>query len=190
MSTLPWSISLGLIKHIIWLINNSYIINKVTLIRILKYIYKFNTLKRRAYITGLTGSAGNAIVLKDSALVTTDSSQSLKFKNISLLKLKTWKIVFKWYVFNFHRYCIQAVKQVYCEWDIKCPGSTTDIKNFVSDRKEKIQKIGANPFLFTKSTWESYETSFKTDGIELVKDRLDQKKIKKKFWTFKMINFR
>ena len=84
--------------------------------------------------------------------------------------------MFKRYIFNFFRYCIQAVKQVYCEWDIKCPGSTTDIKNFISDRKEKIKKIGANPFLFTKSTWESYETSFKTDGIELVKDRLEHRK--------------
>ena len=44
--------------------------------------YKFlSPGKRRAFMTGLTGSAGNAIVLKDAALVTTDSSSTRNTNN-------------------------------------------------------------------------------------------------------------
>ena len=54
-------------------------------------------------MTGLTGSAGTAVVLKNGkAAIATDD-----------------------------RYCIQAAQQVYCGWEIICPGARNDIVDFI-----------------------------------------------------------
>ena len=85
--------------------------------------------RRREYMTGLTGSAGIAAVINNKAVVSTDS-----------------------------RYCIQAEIQVYCDWEIFCPGSRTQVIQFIAENTKSGDKIGANPFLFTSTPF------FKTHG--------------------------
>ena len=91
--------------------------------------------RRRQYMTGLAGSAGIAIVIGTKALVSTDS-----------------------------RYCIQADVQVYCNWDIHCPGSEVDAIEYIIANSNSGDVIGANPFLFTPTTWSSYSNGLAAHG--------------------------
>ena len=89
-------------------------------------------------MTGLSGSAGIAVVLAEKAIVSTDS-----------------------------RYCIAADKHVYCGWEIYCPGNSTAVIKFITDNTQAGDKIGANPFLFTTSSWNRYSDGLKDSNIIL-----------------------
>ena len=96
---------------------------------------------RRAFISGLHGSAGEAVVLESGAALKTDS-----------------------------RYCESVKVEVDCNWNTFCPGSMKDLVNFVGEEtKGQVDvKIGADPFLFTESSWKSYETELAKFDITLV----------------------
>jgi len=96
---------------------------------------------RRTFITGLHGSAGDAIVLNDEAALKTDS-----------------------------RYCDAIPIDVDCNWTSFCPGSQNDLANFAGEQLKTTTdpKVGADPFLFTQGGWETYRSALAKNGIELV----------------------
>ena len=102
-------------------------------------------------MTGLSGSAGTAVVTATSAAVVTDS-----------------------------RYCIAAEKEVYCDWEIICPGSSSNARKWLSDNLQRKDKVGADPFLFTESSWNAYKNHLDDYEIDLVED---QDNIVDKIWN-------
>jgi len=92
-------------------------------------------------MTGLSGSAGVSVVTATSAAVVTDS-----------------------------RYCIAAEKEVYCGWEIICPGSSANAREWLSENLKKNDTVGADPFLFTESSWKSYENHLNNFGIIVHED--------------------
>ena len=96
---------------------------------------------RRTFITGLHGSAGDAIVLNDEAALKTDS-----------------------------RYCDAIPIDVDCNWTTFCPGSSNDLANFAGEQLKTTTdpKVGADPFLFTQGGWETYKSALAKHGVELV----------------------
>ena len=96
---------------------------------------------RRTFITGLHGSAGDAIVLKKEAALKTDS-----------------------------RYCDAIANDMDCNWTTFCPGSSTDLAKFAGEQLKDVEnpKIGADPFLFTQGGWQSYSNSLAANGVTLV----------------------
>jgi len=94
---------------------------------------------RRYFISGLKGSAGEAIVLKNSAALKTDS-----------------------------RYCDSIPHQMDCNWETFCPGSTQNLIDFVGQELGTGAKIGADPFLFTESSWNYYQDGLSAKNIELI----------------------
>lgn len=94
---------------------------------------------RRYFISGLKGSAGEAIVLKNGAALKTDS-----------------------------RYCDSIPNQMDCNWETFCPGSTQNLIDFAAQELGTGAKIGADPFLFTESSWNYYHDGFGAKNIHLI----------------------
>ena len=65
------------------------------------------------------------------------------------------------------RYCISAHHQVYCGFEIICPGRSADVIKFIADHSQEGDLIGANPFLFYPSTWELYRDGLAEHKITL-----------------------
>ena len=104
-------------------------------------MYSMLLLAYRSLISGLHGSAGDAIVLENGAALKTDS-----------------------------RYCDSIPIEMDCNWTTFCPGSVSDLAKFVGDQLENSEqkKIGADPFLFTQGGWQTYADALATYGVSLV----------------------
>ena len=89
-------------------------------------------------MSGLTGSAGIAVVLADKAILATDG-----------------------------RYCLQSNIQVYCNWDISCPGGEAEAIEYILANTNAGDLIGANPLLFTQSAWDRYSDALATKSVIL-----------------------
>ncbi|ESO89364.1 hypothetical protein LOTGIDRAFT_177452 [Lottia gigantea] len=98
--------------------------------------------KRRTYISGLSGSAGRAVVTQSKAALWTDG-----------------------------RYYLQAEDELDCNWILMkqsvegVPSITewllTELKNSPS------KKVGASPFLMSSNSWSKYVEAFKNSGITM-----------------------
>ncbi|XP_003424313.2 xaa-Pro aminopeptidase ApepP [Nasonia vitripennis] len=98
--------------------------------------------ERRRYITGFTGSAGDALITEDKAVFWTDG-----------------------------RYFIQADSQLDCNWILmkhpqeQTPTLTEWLKNEFKDKKARI---GADPKLIPAFVWDQWETELANTSIKLI----------------------
>ncbi|XP_032963987.1 xaa-Pro aminopeptidase 2 isoform X4 [Rhinolophus ferrumequinum] len=95
--------------------------------------------KRRAWITGFTGSAGTAVVTMGKAGLWTDS-----------------------------RYWTQAEREMDCNWELHKEVGTFPIVNWLLTNISAGGRIGFDPSLFSIGSWESYNKSLQDSGRELV----------------------
>ncbi|XP_054978922.1 xaa-Pro aminopeptidase 2 [Sorex araneus] len=95
--------------------------------------------KRRAWMTGFTGSAGTAVVTMNKAAVWTDS-----------------------------RYWTQAERQMDCNWELHKEVGTSSIITWLLDEVPAGGNISFDPFLFSIASWESYDMALQGSGRELV----------------------
>ncbi|XP_038306760.1 xaa-Pro aminopeptidase 2 [Canis lupus baileyi] len=95
--------------------------------------------KRRAWITGFTGSAGTAVVSMGKAGLWTDS-----------------------------RYWTQAERQMDCNWELHKEVDITSIVTWLLAEVPAGGHVGFDPFLFSIGSWKSYYTALKNSNIQLV----------------------
>lgn len=95
--------------------------------------------KRRAWMTGFTGSAGNAVVTMKKAVVWTDS-----------------------------RYWTQAERQMDCNWELHKKVGVSPIVNWLLAEIPVDGQIGFDPFLFSIDTWTKYNQALEGSGRTLV----------------------
>ncbi|KAM8896690.1 xaa-Pro aminopeptidase 2 isoform 2-T2 [Lycaon pictus] len=95
--------------------------------------------KRRAWITGFTGSAGTAVVSMGKAGLWTDS-----------------------------RYWTQAERQMDCNWELHKEVDITSIVTWLLAEVPAGRHVGFDPFLFSIGSWKSYYTALKNSNIQLV----------------------
>ncbi|KAI5758069.1 XPNPEP2 [Gulo gulo luscus] len=100
--------------------------------------YIGNRDKRRAWITGFTGSAGTAVVTMGKAGLWTDS-----------------------------RYWTQAERQMDCNWELHKEVDVTSIVTWLLTEVPAGGSVGFDPFLFSIGSWESYDTALKKSNIKL-----------------------
>ncbi|XP_038048036.1 xaa-Pro aminopeptidase 1-like isoform X1 [Patiria miniata] len=92
--------------------------------------------KRRAFLSGLMGSAGLAIVTATEAKLWTDG-----------------------------RYFLQVKKEMDCQWDLMRVGATFDDpspEDWLADNLNNMDMIGFDPALMSVSDYEDYEAALKT----------------------------
>ncbi|XP_039106721.1 xaa-Pro aminopeptidase 2 [Hyaena hyaena] len=95
--------------------------------------------KRRAWMTGFTGSAGTAVVTMGKAGLWTDS-----------------------------RYWTQAERQMDCNWELHKEVDTTSIVIWLLAEVPVGGNVGFDPFLFSIGSWESYDMALINSNIKLV----------------------
>ncbi|EFB26863.1 hypothetical protein PANDA_007139, partial [Ailuropoda melanoleuca] len=95
--------------------------------------------KRRAWITGFTGSAGTAVVIMGKAGLWTDS-----------------------------RYWTQAERQMDCNWELHKEVDIASIVTWLLTEVPAGGSVGFDPFLFSIGSWESYDMALKDSNIQLV----------------------
>ncbi|XP_055963721.1 xaa-Pro aminopeptidase 2 [Sorex fumeus] len=95
--------------------------------------------KRRAWMTGFTGSAGTAVVTMNKAAVWTDS-----------------------------RYWTQAERQMDCNWELHKEVGTSPIITWLLDEVPVGGNVSFDPFLFSIASWESYDMALQGSGRNLV----------------------
>ncbi|XP_061033703.1 xaa-Pro aminopeptidase 2 isoform X1 [Eubalaena glacialis] len=95
--------------------------------------------KRRAWITGFTGSAGVAVVTMGKAALWTDS-----------------------------RYWTQAERQMDCIWELHKEVGTTPVVTWLLTEIPVGGRVGFDPFLFSINSWESYNVALRDSDRELV----------------------
>ncbi|KAM9326274.1 uncharacterized protein PAF06_002460 [Gastrophryne carolinensis] len=105
--------------------------------------YTANREKRRQWLTGFTGSAGNAVVTLTRAAVFTDS-----------------------------RYWTQAERQMDCNWELQRSSQTvevaaSDMASWILEQLAVGDDVGFDPFLLSISEWESYNVLFEGSGRTL-----------------------
>ncbi|XP_032284260.1 xaa-Pro aminopeptidase 2 [Phoca vitulina] len=101
--------------------------------------YIGNRDKRRAWITGFTGSAGTAVVTMGKAGLWTDS-----------------------------RYWTQAERQMDCNWELHKEVDIASITTWLLTEVPAGGSVGFDPFLFSVGSWESYDMALKNSNIQLV----------------------
>ncbi|XP_046938091.1 xaa-Pro aminopeptidase 2 [Lynx rufus] len=95
--------------------------------------------KRRAWMTGFTGSAGTAVVTMGKAGLWTDS-----------------------------RYWTQAERQMDCNWELHKEVDTASIVVWLLTEVPAGKRVGFDPFLFSIGSWESYNMALMNSNIKLV----------------------
>ncbi|XP_043830803.1 xaa-Pro aminopeptidase 2 [Dromiciops gliroides] len=108
-----------------------------------EYIAKHD--ERLRWISGFSGSAGNAVVTKGKAALWTDS-----------------------------RYWIQAERQMDCNWELHKQVGTSPMSTWILAEVPAGGQIGIDPFLFSIDTWKSFELHLQGSNRSLVsiKDNL------------------
>ncbi|KAG8523419.1 Xaa-Pro aminopeptidase 2 [Galemys pyrenaicus] len=101
--------------------------------------YIGNCDKRRAWMTGFTGSAGTAVVTMGKAALWTDS-----------------------------RYWTQAERQMDCNWELHKQVGTSPIVTWLLDTIPAGARVGFDPFLFSIGSWESYNVALQGSDRQLV----------------------
>ncbi|EDV22938.1 uncharacterized protein TRIADDRAFT_28167 [Trichoplax adhaerens] len=103
--------------------------------------YLANRDKRREFISGFTGSFGNAIVTRDKAALWTDG-----------------------------RYYLQATEQLDDNWTLMKQGlaDTLSMEDWLIQILPKESYVGVDPFLFTHELWKSYSQKLSDAGLSLV----------------------
>ncbi|XP_029096714.1 xaa-Pro aminopeptidase 2 [Monodon monoceros] len=94
--------------------------------------------KRRAWITGFTGSAGIAVVTMGKAALWTDS-----------------------------RYWTQAERQMDCNWELHKEVGTTPVVTWLLTEIPVGGRVGFDPFLFSINSWENYNVALRDSDREL-----------------------
>ncbi|KAM5146856.1 xaa-Pro aminopeptidase 2-like [Mantella aurantiaca] len=87
--------------------------------------------KRRQWMTGFTGSAGDAVVTMTRAVLFTDS-----------------------------RYWTQAERQMDCNWELQKSMSYSAMVAWILEEGKPGDEIGFDPFLWSIDEWESYSNLF------------------------------
>ncbi|CAN0242777.1 unnamed protein product, partial [Hapterophycus canaliculatus] len=102
--------------------------------------YASECFNRRAFVSGFTGSAGTAVILKDEALLWTDG-----------------------------RYHLQADQQLGKGWKLMKAGkpSVPTIQKFLATRLPKESRVGIDPFVHSVSSVEALETELAPAGISI-----------------------
>ncbi|XP_004685846.1 PREDICTED: xaa-Pro aminopeptidase 2 [Condylura cristata] len=95
--------------------------------------------KRRAWMSGFTGSAGTAVVTMGKAALWTDS-----------------------------RYWTQAERQMDCNWELHKEVGTSPIATWILDEIPAGGLVGFDPFLFSIGSWESYNVALQGFDRRLV----------------------
>ncbi|XP_068105348.1 xaa-Pro aminopeptidase 2-like isoform X2 [Hyperolius riggenbachi] len=91
--------------------------------------------KRRQWLTGFTGSAGEAVVTMTRAAVFTDS-----------------------------RYWTQAERQMDCNWELQKSASSYTIVSWIFEELSPGEEVGFDPFLWSINSWKSYSNLFAGSG--------------------------
>ncbi|XP_040181248.1 xaa-Pro aminopeptidase 2-like [Rana temporaria] len=91
--------------------------------------------KRRQWMTGFTGSAGEAVVTMTRAALFTDS-----------------------------RYWTQAERQMDCNWELQKSVSPSAMVSWIVEEGNPGDEIGFDPFLWSINEWESYNNLFEGSG--------------------------
>ncbi|XP_077341501.1 xaa-Pro aminopeptidase 2 [Lithobates pipiens] len=91
--------------------------------------------KRRQWMTGFTGSAGDAVVTMTRAALFTDS-----------------------------RYWTQAERQMDCNWELQKYMSVSAMVSWIVEEGKSGDYIGFDPFLWSINEWESYNKMFEATG--------------------------
>ena len=103
--------------------------------------------KRRAFISGFTGSAGTALITREKALLWTDG-----------------------------RYHDQAVEEMDPDhWALMKQGlaETPSLEAWLAEELESGDLVGADPLLMTNSSWKSISSQLMTSGVKLVEVRVN-----------------
>ncbi|CAM9423954.1 unnamed protein product [Sphacelaria rigidula] len=102
--------------------------------------YSAQCFNRRAFVSGFTGSAGTAVILKDEALLWTDG-----------------------------RYHLQAEQQLGAGWTLMKAGkpSVPTIKAFLAERLPPSSRVGIDPFVHSAAFIRDLEEEFKAANILL-----------------------
>ncbi|XP_072285598.1 xaa-Pro aminopeptidase 2 [Pyxicephalus adspersus] len=91
--------------------------------------------RRRQWMTGFSGSAGDAVVTLKRAALFTDS-----------------------------RYWTQAERQMDCNWELQKSVSLSAIVSWILQEGNSGDEIGFDPFLWSINDWESYNNLFQGSG--------------------------
>lgn len=95
--------------------------------------------KRRAYVSGFTGSAGLALILKNEALLWTDG-----------------------------RYFLQATQELSERWKLMRIGEDPLVESWIADNLDKDATIGVDPWCLSVDTAHRWEKAFMKKGQKLV----------------------
>ncbi|KAH9314181.1 hypothetical protein KI387_022808, partial [Taxus chinensis] len=95
--------------------------------------------KRRAYVSGFTGSAGLALILRNEALLWTDG-----------------------------RYFLQATQQLSERWKLMRIGEDPVVETWLADNLDKDATIGVDPWCLSVDTAHRWEQAFMKKGQKLV----------------------
>ncbi|ERN17574.1 hypothetical protein AMTR_s00059p00137420 [Amborella trichopoda] len=95
--------------------------------------------KRRAFITGFTGSAGTAVVTTDDAMLWTDG-----------------------------RYFLQATQQLSDSWKLMRIGEDLAIETWLADNLEKDAAVGIDPWCVSVEAAQRWDMSFAKKGLKLI----------------------